>query len=436
MQSQHQQRPDTLIQKLSLGAYSIFTLLLIPLLVCQLLIRSVTRFSGYRFRIKERFGFMPKPSQSGGLLIHCVSVGEVVVACRLIESLFAINPDAVITVTTTTPTGSERLLQLLGKRVHHCYIPYDMPFAMKRLINCVQPSQVLVTEVELWPNLVNTCWQRQIPISIINARMTERSAERYKKIHLLFTPMLQKLSHICVQSQRDYEQYQRLGASEQQLTLTQNIKFDLTPPSLQKPLDIVGTHTLNQRVVFIAASTHDPEEEAVLGAFDSLKTQYPNLLLILVPRHPQRFDIVAKRISQYQVAKLSQSDVISDNTEILFGDTLGQLNQLYPLADFAFIGGSIAPKGGHNPLEACIHGIPCMMGSHVYNNPYICHTLAENGAITWVNTADDIAHCISQWINTPGLCQQQGQAGIKTIQENTGAVENTLRCLGLESPSI
>ena len=175
---------------------------------------------------------------------------------------------------------------MLGKRVHHCYIPYDMPFAMKRLINCVQPSQVLVTEVELWPNFVNTCWQRQIPISIINARMTERSANRYKKIHLLFTPMLQKLSHICVQSQRDYEQYQRLGASEQQLTLTQNIKFDLTPPSIQEPLGIVGTHTLNQRVVFIAASTHDPEEEAVLGAFDSLKTQYPNLLLILVPAIP------------------------------------------------------------------------------------------------------------------------------------------------------
>lgn len=433
-------RRDSIIQRISLALYSLLTFLLIPLLIAQLLTRSLTRFKAYRHRIIERFGYTPIPPQTGGILVHCVSVGEVVVACKLIDKLLSQQPNLVITVTTTTPTGSERLTQLMANRVHHCYLPYDIRPCMSRLLKIIQPSQVLVTEVELWPNFVDLCWRRDIPISIVNARMTERSASRYQRVSWIFQPMLSKLSNICAQSQRDYDQYQKLGAPPHTLTLSHNIKFDIAEdnivPLAPQLLPLKQWLSETPRPVFIAASTHDPEENVVLKAYDLLSKTFPNLLLILAPRHPQRFEKVSQMLSSYAFIRLSrvtEQSAIPEGTNVVYGDTLGQLNTLYNFADFAFIGGSIADKGGHNPLEASVKGIPCMMGHSIYNNPYICETLAQGNALQWVTSSDDIVTCAKEWLITPQKRQQQGQAGINIIAKNRGAIDNTLKRLGLVS---
>ena len=311
---------------------------------------------------------------------------------------------------------------------------------MSHFLNVIQPSQVLVTEVELWPNLVDLCWHRKIPISIVNARMTERSASRYQRVNWIFQPMLSKLGHICAQSRRDYEQYQKLGAPLHTLTLTHNIKFDITedkaallPPQLSPLKRWISE---NPRPIFIAASTHETEEDVVLKAYDMLSKSFPKLLLILAPRHPQRFAKVAQMLTGYEFIRLSQlteQSTIPKDADIIYGDTLGQLNMLYTFADFAFIGGSIANKGGHNPLEASIKGIPCMMGQHIYNNPYICETLAEGNALQWIMSSDDLVSCAQEWLINPKKRQQQGQAGVDIIANNRGAIDNTLKRLGLMS---
>ncbi len=426
-------RPTQAKYVLAYILYRVVTVLLVPVLVIQLLLRSVTRLKAYRHRMGERFGIIRAPQHTNGLLIHCVSVGEVVVAAKLIERLLQRKPDEFITVTTTTPTGSERLQQLLGKRINHCYLPYDMGFAMQRLISAIQPRHVLITEVELWPTLVTTCWQRNIPVSVINARMTERSAQRYQKVEWLFTPMLQKIHMIGVQSERDYIQYQQLGATPSQLHLTHNIKFDvtITANDTQKIQGLSQRFSWSERPVLIAASTHETEEEYILSAFDELRKNHPRLLLILVPRHPQRFTSVEHTLANYHYVRLSDNHHVSDTTDIIYGNTLGELNALYAYADMAFIGGSLAAKGGHNPLEACVHQIPCMMGPHTYNNPHICQTLEQAGALVRVTNSADIVNCVDEWITSPSRRQQQGQAGMNTIQQNSGAIEANLAHLGL-----
>lgn len=426
-------RPKQAKYVLAYILYRVTTVLLVPALVIQLLLRSVTRLKAYRHRMGERFGIIRAPQHTNGLLIHCVSVGEVTVAAKLIERLLQRNPDEFITVTTTTPTGSERLQQLLGKRVNHCYLPYDMGFAMGRLINVIQPRHVLITEVELWPTLITRCWQHNIPVSVINARMTERSAQRYRKVDWLFTPMLQKIHMIGAQSERDFIQYQQLGATPSQLRLTHNIKFDvtITANDKQKIQSLSHRFSWSERPVLIAASTHETEEEYILSAFDELRKKHPRLLLILVPRHPQRFTNVENTLTNYRYVRLSDNHHVTDTTDIIYGNTLGELNALYAYADMAFIGGSLASKGGHNPLEACVHQIPCMIGPHTYNNPHICEALEQAGALIRVASSADIVNCVDGWITSPSHRQQQGQAGINTIQQNSGAIEANLAHLGL-----
>lgn len=285
----------TLIEDICRWAYSFVLVFVIPFAFLQLMLRGATRNKNYNRLRFERFGFVSHAPKENGYLFHCVSVGEVVAASCLIKRIMQDEPECQITVTTTTPTGSARVRAIFGDTVHHFYLPYDLHMAMAGMLKRIKPKAVLITEVELWPNLIHACWKRDIPVMVVNARMTDRSARRYKKISKLFNPMLGKLYHICAQGERDFANYAWLGVSEQKLTLTNNIKFDQVVSTVASGHPFLGL-SKEEYPILVAGSTHDTEETAVLNAANLLWRKNPSLKIIIVPRHPERFDSVAKLI--------------------------------------------------------------------------------------------------------------------------------------------
>lgn len=421
----------TLLQDAFRWFYSFVLTLIIPFAFINLQIRGAKRSKTYSQRRFERFGFVRRPPKSGGYLLHCVSVGEVVSASCLVKKLMEQEPGVQVTITTTTPTGSARVHDIFGDTVHHFYLPYDLHMAMAGMLKRVQPKAVLITEVELWPNMIHACWKREIPAIVINARMTDRSARRYKKVPILFTPMLNKLRHICAQGKRDFDNYRFLGMPQEKLTLTNNIKFDQASVGTLSQQHKYKGIVRGQRPVLVAGSTHHPEEETLLNAFGQLLSDFPDALLILVPRHPERFSAVEKLLSDTNMnwRKSTDIDELDKTVQVLLLNEMGKLNDAYQVGTVAFVGGSIADRGGHNALEPAAVSLPIMMGPHIYNNPVICEYLQDKGALRIVNNASDIADCVDAWWKAPALAQQAGKSGLNVIQENQGAMTKTLTCI-------
>lgn len=414
--------------------YSGLVCLLLPLLLIVLLYRLATGSNTFGARVKERYGWLPKVQNQSGILLHCVSVGEVVAAASLIKHIRLQHPDMPVTITTTTPTGKDQVQQIFGDTVTHLFLPYDTPLAMRLLLRRVKPKKVLITEVELWPNLIHLAWKKRIPVHIINARMTDRSCRSYGKLHLLFVPMLRKLSSICAQGSKDFENYQTLGAQPEQLVLTNNIKFDLALSEKDKQDIATFKQAFNtqQRLVLIGGSTHDPEEEALLTTYITLKQSFPSLLLVLVPRHPQRFEKVEQLIQKQNIrySKLSETEHLSETTEVVLADKMGLLKSLYGIANIAFVGGSIAKRGGHNALEPALLKVPVIMGEHTYNNPAICQALEAQGALKIVGDTQQLTQQVQYWLSHTGEAKQAGLAGENVISTNSGAIEATALTIG------
>ena len=413
--------------KTALVLYTCIMAIITPLLILHMFVKTLVRSKGYTFRKLERFGLISGQFKTQGIWIHCVSVGEVVAASLVIKRLLKKDPDLTITVTTTTPTGSQRVIQLFGDRVQHCYLPYDFSLFVSLALAKIKPSALLITEVELWPILIHQCWKKGIPTIVINARMTDRSTKGYKKVSSLFTPMLNKLSLVCAQGQRDFDNYIHLGIPAENLILTNNIKFDIaTPTSEEHSNKLNQTYNPQGKQVFLAGSTHDPEESTVLDAFESCLVDHPNLLLLLVPRHPQRFDTVYKLCKERHLKVCRASQSITPDAHVILVDEMGVLSQLYQLAQFSFVGGSIAPRGGHNALEAAAWAVPIIMGSSTHNNPEICQVLKKVGAIATANTATEMQHILTQWLDSPQHAITAGRNGKKAIEANAGAVDKTI----------
>ncbi|WP_460311484.1 3-deoxy-D-manno-octulosonic acid transferase [Aliiglaciecola aliphaticivorans] len=381
----------------------------------------------------NRFAIYPQKVRQSEILIHCVSVGEVAVAARLIDTLLIASPTLSVTVTTTTPTGAANVKNLLGEKVQHLYLPIDLGWMMSRLFNQVRPKKVLVVEVELWPNMIRQCAKKHIPILLINGRMTDRSVRGYQKLSLLIAPMLQSINHVCVQSQRDYDNYLSLGVPAHKLTITGNIKFELdnSISGIAEPL--VSQFKAENRKILIAGSTHDPEEKILLDAAKSLIGQFPELLLMIVPRHPQRFDKVYEllknaglNIMRTSQKSLPQEQNLQPHIDIVLVDQMGVLTDLYHYADFAFIGGSIAVRGGHNPLEAAVAGIPTMMGNSTHNNPVICEALKTSGNLFSVNSSEDVVQTVRHWLIDENARIAAGQKGYDVVKANKGALQRTI----------
>jgi len=411
-----------------LKLYSLLLPLLIPVVILHLLIRGLKN-PDYFKRWGERFGFNKITPDSPVIWVHAVSVGEARAAVPLINELFNRYPDTQVLVTTMTPTGSTEVLRQLGDRVLHCYVPYDLSWSVNRFLNQLKPCLALTLETELWPNIFNGCNQRGIPIVVANARMSESSMRGYLRFEKLTRSTLEQVSLIAAQSRADARRLRRMGAPGEIISITGSIKFEIKlPASLREAAESLRRDFGSMRPVWIAASTHDDEEKKVLVAYRELRRKYPDLLLLLVPRHPERFLTVAKisRRDGFKTALRSElQGPVSEDTEVIVADSMGELLKLYTASDVAFVGGSLVPVGGHNVLEACAVGLPVIFGPHMFNFDEISQlTLSKNAGIQ-VDSNHDLVAAVATYLDDANLRFETGEKGKKLVQQNRGALERT-----------
>ncbi len=396
----------------------------------------------YRQRWTERFAWgnpIASSKQSGNqrvICLHAVSVGEVMAAQPLLEALLHQMPAYRLWVTTTTPTGSDAVRRLFAdeldaNKLEHSYLPYDLPGAVKRFLTSAQPTLLLVVETELWPNLYAACARRAIPLLLLNARLSESSVRRYQKIGGLTTETLDCVTGIMARSEQDATRFRQLGADPMKVEVTGNIKFDITP---DPDLAVRGAEVrqqLGQRPVWCVGSTHQGEEEILLLVHARLLQQFPDLLLILVPRHPERFDTVAELCSAsgFPLARRSQQTLATVEHSVLLGDSMGELLLWYAASDLAFIGGSLVPVGGHNPLEALAFGIPVISGQYVHNFPDLYPLLQVTQSARLVESADELNDVVQDWLLHEDKRRNAGQSGQKVLQENRGVVRRLMRSI-------
>ncbi|MBQ0213189.1 lipid IV(A) 3-deoxy-D-manno-octulosonic acid transferase [Proteus vulgaris] len=418
-----------------LRLYQVLLYLIQPLIWLRLLLRS-RKAPAYRKRWGERYGFCKGKVVPQGILLHSVSVGETLAAVPLVRALRHHYPDLPITVTTMTPTGSERVRSAFGDDVYHVYLPYDLPGSVNRFLKTVDPKLVIIMETELWPNLISKLHQRKIPLIIANARLSERSAAGYQKLGSFVKTMLQKITLIAAQNQEDGERFIELGLKRSHLHVTGSLKFDISvTPELAARAVALRRQWAAHRPVWIATSTHEGEETIILETHKKLLTQFPQLLLILVPRHPERFP-KAEQLTRDAGLKytLRSTDAVPDaQTQVVIGDTMGELMLLYGIADLAFVGGSLVERGGHNPLEAAAHAIPVIMGPHTFNFKNICAKLDQAEGLITVTDSESMATAIASLLNDEDYRRYYGRHAVEVLHENQGAL---LRLLTLLSPYL
>ena len=397
--------------------------LLLPLALLRLYWRG-RRDPGHWQRWRERLGWIAPLPESGCLWLHAVSVGETRAALPLIRALRDADPHRMILVTTTTLTGSRQVREALGDQVQHVYAPYDLPGAVRRFLHRTQPRLAIIMETELWPNLLHQCAVAGIPTLIANARLSERSRRGYARFGGLIQPMLQHITLIAAQSEADAERFRDLGAPRVQVT--GNLKYDLTlPDELAEQGRQFRREWLGEnRPVWIAASTHLGEDEQVLDAFARLRESWPELLLVLVPRHPERFDGVAELCRQrgFSVTRRSAKQPCSVETAVFLGDSMGELLHFYAAADLALVGGSLVPTGGHNVLEPALLGLPTLFGPHMFNFTEAGERLRQAGAAWPVADAAELAAAVDRLLADPTLRRDAGQRGQAVVNQHRGAL--------------
>ena len=400
--------------------------LLTPFIVLRLYWKS-RRLPAYRQRISERFFIGHKVSVTVDIWLHAVSLGEAVAATPLIDAFLA--KQWRVLVTTMTPTGSQHVLKHFGEKVAHQYIPYDVPSCLRRFFKAYQPRVGVIMETELWPNVITQASRMNIPLVLVNARISDKAFKRYEKVDFIFKPLLNQFTTILAQSAQDAKRFIALGATEELVSVVGNMKFDLqiarsTNQTYQQLKNAWG----KERIVLIAASTHDDEEKQLLSRLPQLKKAIPGLLLLFAPRHPERFQAVY-RMSQdvgFNTGLRSQPATIGSNNDVIVADTLGELLHLYQLSDYAFVGGSLVPVGGHNVLEPIAVQVPVFCGPHMNNTKSICETLSAANAIVMVQNADELAMVLAEMNRNQVQRQQQIKNASAVLDTNKGAVA---RCM-------
>lgn len=360
--------------------------------------------------------------------IHAVSVGESIAAAPLIKKMLLEHPTIPIVVTTMTPTGSERVQALFPEQVCHVYAPYDHPIAVSNFLRRFQPRLLVIMETELWPNIVHYSKKSGAKVIVANARLSERSARGYGKFRKLAAPMLASIDCIACQAQNDANRFIHLGVDPAKVPVTGSIKFEIDlPQALQQQQRLMAALVEGDRPVLIAASTREGEEEKVLRAFKACLPKLPDLLLILVPRHPERFRAVAKLCQSQGLSLVSRSDdsPITELNNVFLGDSMGEMLSYFSISDVAFVGGSLVDTGCHNVLEPAALGIPIIVGPSQFNFQTICEQLEEGGALQSVNDPADLSRVVLQLFADEHKRKAMGQAGQRIIEENKGALART-----------
>jgi 3-deoxy-D-manno-octulosonic-acid transferase len=405
--------------------YSVLLYLILPLVPFKLWWRGIKQ-PAYRQHWGERFGFYSTRVNKPVIWLHCVSVGETRAAEPLIRALQANYPKHQILLTHGTPTGRETGEALFGNSVERVYLPYDVPFAVSRFLAHFKPSIALMMETELWFNLIAACKQRDIPMLLLNARLSEKSATGYAKLGKLAQEGVQSLTAVAAQTADDAARLKTLGA--QNVSVAGNLKFDVkaSNESIDKGLQL--RTQFGERPVFLAASTRDGEEALILDSLN--KITIPNLLTIIVPRHPQRFDEVALLIQQrgihYQRKTLLNNDALQPNTQVLLGDTMGEMPTYYAACDVAFIGGSLLNYGGQNLIEAAHVGKPILIGEHTFNFADASNDAVAAGAATRVKDANDLMQKVNGLLKSNTELTNMQQAALRFSGTYAGATARML----------
>lgn len=408
--------------------YNLILYLLTPFLVAALLVRSI-RLPEYRQRIAERFGVLPAHIGTDYIWLHSVSVGETLAAAPLVAALQSKYPDKRLLITTMTPTGSQQVQRSFGDTVDHVYAPYDLPGSVKRFLTRARPCIAVIMETELWPNTLKHCDKMNVPTVLLNARLSESSAKGYAKVAGSMRQMLQQLDAVAVQSDADGQRFVSLGLAAEKLSVTGSVKFDYSiEPAAEYKLAQLTAEWPDNRFVWIAASTHQGEDDILLDAQQLLIKRSVQSLLILVPRHPERFDDVYRLCNQrgLRVIRRSAQQAVADNTDILLGDTMGELATLFGAGKIAYIGGSLIERGGHNPIEPAAWGLPVIAGPHMFNFLDITRQLLDGKGLITVHNATDIADQVQACQQSPQWYEQAGKANRDVVASNRGAAQRQI----------
>lgn len=404
--------------------YTIIFYLLLPFILLRLWIKNRHNPAGLQFWY-ERLGIGLRPAPSGGIWLHAVSVGESLTAIPLIKALQLRYPAIPIVVTNETINGAERIRVGLGNSVTRLYFPYDLPLILKKFFNKLRPRLLILLETELWPNLLATCHLYQVPVILINGRLSERSARAYRRILPVTQRMLKSINLLAAQFQADADRFMALGLPKDRIHVTGNLKFDLKlPPQLSTEAKKLRAHWGKDRLVWIAASTHPGEEELIAEAFSQVQSCLANVLLVSVPRHVERAAQLEYlyRSQGLEVIKRSQQKPCTSTTDVFIGDTMGELLSFYAAADLAFVGGSLVEKGGQNPLEPAAVGLAILTGPYTFNFESITEQLKQRGIEIQVNNAQELAKQVVFLLSNPAKRQQMGMDAKKFVQENKGVV--------------
>ncbi len=387
----------------------------------------------YRQRWKERFGFLSWNKVDKPVIwIHAVSVGEVNAATPIINSLLEQYGNHLLLVTTVTPTGAMTVEKQFGNDVRHCYLPYDLPYSVNRFLNVVKPSLLVTMETEIWPNLYQACKHLKIPILIINARLSQQSAQRYRLVSKLMRETLSLVDIIAAQTRSDAERFISFGVEDKKVIVTGNLKFDINvPPSIKEQAQSLKRYFSVNRPIWIAASTHDGEDEIILNAHINIMQEYPDAILIIAPRHPERSDKIAslcKSLGLNFVKRSNQKTFTSDHAVYLL-DTLGELQLYYAASQVAFVGGSLVTTGGQNMMEPASLGLPVITGPHTFNFTEITELLLARDALIRVSDEQQLKQEVCMLLADANERHQRGEIGRDVIESNKGNITGLMKII-------
>ena len=402
--------------------YSFLMYLLTPYLLFRLWLKG-RKLPAYRKRVLERFCLDKGAMNQVDIWVHAVSLGEVIAATPLIDEL--LEKRWSILITTMTPTGSERVKTRFGDKVAHRYLPYDLPGVLKRFFNKIHPRVGVIMETELWPNLVYQAHAAKVPLLLANARLSERSLKGYMRFKFLFKPVLNQFSAILAQSEEDANRFIALGAGKKLVHVLGNMKFDLQTSTVNsEQFNELKNHWGSDRVAVIAASTHEDEESRILSQLRRLQQAIPGVVLLIAPRHPERFQTVYQLSMQagFKTGLRSQIDTLCRDNEVVVLDSLGELLGLFQISDYAFVGGSLVPVGGHNVLEPIAMNVPVLSGNQVHNFKAICNELKKAEAIQIVAQEDELIDCIIKLHKDRELKGKMIKNATDVFEKNKGSV--------------